>query len=91
MTCKSRKILYGLKQAPWQWYRRFDSFMVSQNYTKINGDHCVYVRHFFEGNFIILLFYVDDMLTVEQYVDNIHKLKVDLYKPFDMKDLDHAN
>ena len=90
IVCKLRKSLYGLKQAPRQWYKRFDSFMVSQNFTKTNGDHCVYVRHFSEGNFIILLLYFDDMLIVGQDVDNIHKLKEDLSKSFDMKDLGHA-
>ena len=82
IVCKLRKSLYGLKQSPRQWYKRFDSFMVSQNFTKTNGDHCVYVRHFSEGNFIILLLNVDDMLIVGQDVDNIHKLKEDLSKSF---------
>ena len=35
MVCKLRKSLYALKQAPQQWYKRFDSFMVSQNYIRL--------------------------------------------------------
>ena len=40
-VCKLRKSLYGLRQSPRQWYNKFDSFMVSQNFTKSEYDHCV--------------------------------------------------
>ena len=29
-----KKSLYGLKQAPRQWYKRFDTFMIAQGYTR---------------------------------------------------------
>ena len=64
MVCKLKKTLYGLKQAPSQWYKKFDSFMVSYEYTKINANHCVYVKKFPDVKFLILLLYVDDMLIV---------------------------
>ena len=41
MVCKLNKSLYGLKQAPRQWYKKFDSFMKSQTYTKTYSDPCV--------------------------------------------------
>jgi hypothetical protein len=63
-VCKLKKSLYGLKQAPRQWYKKFDSFMVGQGYTRTYANHCVYVRKFPNGKFIILLLYVDDMLIV---------------------------
>ena len=56
-----------MKQEPRKWYKTLGSFIVSQNYTKTNGDHCVYVKYFSEGTFIILLFYVDDMLIGNMY------------------------
>ena len=34
MVCKLKKSLYGLKQAPRQWYKKFDSFMVSHEYKR---------------------------------------------------------
>ena len=43
-VCKLNKSLYCLKQSPRQWYRRFDQFMIGQNYTRSNFDHCVYFR-----------------------------------------------
>ncbi|GKV35980.1 hypothetical protein SLEP1_g44167 [Rubroshorea leprosula] len=87
MVCKLKKSLYGLKQAPRQWYKKFDSFMMSHGYQRANADPCVYIRLFLDGNFIILLLYVDDMLILGQDVEKICRLKEELSKSFDMKDL----
>ena len=90
MVCKLKKSLYGLKQAPRQWYKKFDSFMVGHGYKRTDADPCVYIQQFIRGKFIILLLYVDDMLIVGQDVSIIRKLKADLSKSFDMKDLGPA-
>ena len=85
MVCKLKKSLYELKEAPRQWYKKFDSFMMSQEYKRTFADPCVYVRIFHDDKFIILLLYVDDMLIVGQDADIIQKLKMELSKTFDMK------
>ena len=85
LVCKLKKSLYGLKQAPRQWYKKFDSFMMSHEYTKTDADHCVYVKTFRGNTFIILLLYVDDMLIVGQDEDMIGDLKKELSKSFDIK------
>ncbi|CAM8949434.1 unnamed protein product [Rhodiola kirilowii] len=90
MVCRLRKSLYGLKQAPRQWYNKFDSFMVSHGYKRTDADSCVYIQQFHKGSFIILLLYVDDMLIVGKDIQLIYKLKGDLSKAFDMKDLGKA-
>ena len=64
--------------------------MVGHGYTRTNADHCVYVRKFPNSKFVILLLYVDDMLIVGQDAGVIENLKKDLFKSFDMKDLDLA-
>ena len=87
MVCKLKKGLYGLKQAPRQWYKKFDSFMMSQKYKRAFVDPCVYVQRFPDDQFIILLLYVNDMLIVGQDAVMILKLKNELSKTFDMKDL----
>ena len=58
--CQLKKSLYDLKQASRQWYKNFDSFMVEHRYDKTAFDHCVFVKKFFDGEFIILLLYVDE-------------------------------
>lgn len=90
MVCRLKKSLYGLKQAPRQWYKKFDSFMMSHGYSRTDADHCVYVKTFPGGKFIILLLYVDDMLIVGQDAKMIGDLKKDLSKSFDMKNLGSA-
>lgn len=50
-------------------------------------DHCVYVRYFFNSNFIILLLYVDDMLIVDYDIKKFINLKGELSKAFVMEDL----
>ncbi|KAL4561013.1 hypothetical protein LXL04_033173 [Taraxacum kok-saghyz] len=90
LVCKLKKSLYGLKQAPRQWYKKFDSFMASHEYKRTDADHCVYLKKFPDGKFVILLLYVDDMLIVGQDATMIDNLKKDMSKFFDMKDLGPA-
>ncbi|PKI64685.1 hypothetical protein CRG98_014901 [Punica granatum] len=90
LVCRLRKSLYGLKQAPRQWYKKFDSFMLSHDYTRTTSDHCVFVKQFSDGDFIILLLYVDDMLLVSHDMSKIAELKKELSKSFAMKDLGPA-
>ena len=37
LVCKLKKILYGLKQAPRQWYLKFERFMVSSDFTRLEA------------------------------------------------------
>lgn len=55
------KSLYELRLRR-HWYNKFDSFMVEHEYDRITFDHCVFVKKFSNGKFIILLLYVGDML-----------------------------
>lgn len=51
-------------------------------------DHCVSVEKLFNGGFIILLLYVDDILIVGHDTKKIENLKKELRKSFTMKNLD---
>ncbi|TXG73077.1 hypothetical protein EZV62_001656 [Acer yangbiense] len=51
------------------------------------NDCCVYYHVFEDGMIILLLLYVDDMLIACQDMSKIQKLKMQLSKEFDMKDL----
>jgi len=41
---------------------KFDEFMSSSGYTRLQADHCCYFKYF-ENSYIILLLYVDDMFV----------------------------
>ena len=85
LVCRLKKSLYGLKQ----WYRKFDSFMTYQGYHKTLADHCVFVKKFEGGDFLILL-YVDDMLIVGRDQSKIRMLKKALNRTFAMQDFGPA-
>ena len=87
MICRLKKSLYGLKQAPHQWYKKFESFMLEHKFQKTQVDHCVFVKNYDEGNFFILLLYMDGILIVIQDTRKIESLKKALDKSFAMKDL----
>jgi len=89
-VCRLQKSLYGLKQAPRQWYKKFDAFMAKHDFKKTLTDHCVFVKKYDGGDFIILLLYVDDMIVVGYDPKKISALKKALSKSFAMKDLGSA-
>ena len=49
--------------------------MVEHGYDRSSSDYCVFVKKFSDGEFIILLLYVDDMLIVGRDTSKIDKLK----------------
>lgn len=89
LVCKLKKSLYGLKQAPRQWYLKFDSFMQRNGYIRCEMDHCCYLKKF-KSSYIILLLYVDDMLVAGSDMQEINRLKEQLSREFEMKDLGAA-
>ncbi|KAL4271204.1 hypothetical protein GQ457_13G028940 [Hibiscus cannabinus] len=91
LVCRLNKSLYGLKQVPRCWYKRFDSFIMSLGYNRLNADPCAYFKRFGENGFVILLLYVDDMLVAGPNKDHIEELKARLAREFEMKDLGPEN
>ncbi|KAG9446485.1 hypothetical protein H6P81_012613 [Aristolochia fimbriata] len=89
-VCKLKRSLYGLKQAPRQWYLKFDRFMLDIGFARSNADHCVYLQRFNDGDYIILILYVDDMLVAGTNMKKIDDLKKRLANQFSMKDLGEA-
>ena len=75
LVCRLMKSLYGLKQSPRQWYKRFDSFMLSHSFKRSDYDSCVYLK-IVNDLAIYLLLYVDDMLIATKDKLEIVKLKV---------------
>lgn len=55
LLCKLKKSLYGFKQEARQWYKNIDSFMETHGYGKTTSDHYVFVKKFYNNDFIFLL------------------------------------
>jgi len=81
-----KKSLYGLKQSPRAWFDRFKRAMCGMGYSQCNGDHTLFYRH--SGNRIsILAVYVDDIVITGGDTLEITRLKENLSKEFEVKDL----
>ena len=70
-----KRSLYGLKQFPRQWYKRFDSFMISRDFKRISSDSCVYFKRCNDESLLYLLLYVDDMLIAAKSKEDTKTIK----------------
>lgn len=64
--------------------------MAGLGYYKAQPHHCVFMKRYTEGGFIILLLYVDDMMIVGNNAKRIVLLEKALSKSFLVKDLGPA-
>jgi ATP-binding cassette subfamily B (MDR/TAP) protein 1 len=74
LVCRLRKSLYGLKQAPRQWDRKFDDFVRSIGFLRLDEDHCFYRKDAPDGSPIFLILYLDDMLLSGQQIGELADL-----------------
>ncbi|GAB2296782.1 hypothetical protein Dimus_038440 [Dionaea muscipula] len=86
-VCLLKRSVYGLKQASRQWYKQFDSFMLSCDFFRSRYANCVYFRKLPDGSFIYVLIYVDDIFIAAKDMFEFDRLKSDLNGEFEMKDL----
>ena len=61
--------------------------MISQNYTRSEYHHCVYFKKLNIGIFIILVLYVGDVILEIKSITEINRLKAQMARMFNMKDL----
>ncbi|KAJ0778869.1 putative RNA-directed DNA polymerase [Helianthus annuus] len=85
-VCRLRRSLYGLKQSPRAWFGRFSSVMGEFGMVRSAYDHSVFFRHH-QGQRIILVVYVDDIIITGDDEDGITKLKQFLQSQFQISDL----
>jgi len=86
--CLLNKSLYRLKQYPSPLYKQFDSFMIKTRYNRCEYDGCVYFKQNDDPTYLML--YVDDVTIAARNKVHVQKLKAQLKKEVDMKDLGEA-
>ena len=89
-VCKLKQSIYGLKQSSRQWNLRVYRVILSNGFTMIKEDYCVYVKRS-KGSFIILSLYVDDILLADNDMEMIIATKGWLSSNFEMKDMGEAD
>ena len=80
--CKLKRSIYGLKQSSRQWYLKIHRAVLSNGFTMIEEDHCVYVKRS-KGSFIVLSLYVDDILLAGNDMEMIITTEGWLYSNFE--------
>jgi hypothetical protein len=87
---KLNRALYGLKQAPKVWYERIDSRLRNQGLTHRKNDLNLYFHLNTQGQYIVVLLYVDDLLVTGDKNPMITSLQKALLENFEMTDLREA-
>jgi hypothetical protein len=62
MVCKFQNSLYGLKQFPCEWNHKINAYFLSQEFERSYGDHNVYLKIIQENSYVIINFYVVDLI-----------------------------
>ena len=83
LVCSLKKYLYGLKQAPHAWYDKMDSFILDTKFSRCHSDNNAYTKRV-DGQLIILVLYVDDLILTSNDPKLINHVKSSLKKKFDM-------
>ena len=63
-----------------------DSFLISQNFERCKSDINVYLQKY-DGNFLIIVMYVDDLFITGSTHASISFIKTALHEAFEMSDL----
>ncbi|KAJ0666336.1 putative RNA-directed DNA polymerase [Helianthus annuus] len=85
-VCRLKKSLYGLKQSPRAWFGRFTLAMKEYGFKQSNSDHTLFLKRR-NGLVTCLIIYVDDMIITGNDEEEMTRLKGNLFKEFEMKDL----
>ncbi|KAG6619107.1 Integrase catalytic core protein [Phytophthora cinnamomi] len=79
------KAIYGLKQASRVWNETFDEYVRSIGFRVSSYDPCLYIK-VVDGECVLLLVYVDDVLVTGSSADMIAEVKRQLKSRFEMTD-----
>lgn len=80
-----KKSIYRLKQCKW-----FDDYIIKDGFLKSEYDHFVYINGVNSTNVVYFLLYMDVMLVSSKSKVEITRIKVQLSREFEMKELGKA-
>jgi hypothetical protein len=76
--------LYSLRQVPRVWNETLHEFLISIGFVRSEADHCLYTWFGRDGNFVIIIVYIDDMLQIANHLPSLRLFQVQLNRRFDM-------
>ncbi|CAM8911709.1 unnamed protein product [Rhodiola kirilowii] len=85
-VCKLQHSIYGLKQTSRQWFARFSDSLVEFGFVQSLNDYSLF-KLSRQGEFLVLLVYVDDVVITGTSSSLINKVKQFIHDQFQIKDL----
>ncbi|CAM8902829.1 unnamed protein product [Rhodiola kirilowii] len=86
--CRLMKSLYGLKQGSRQWFAKFSETLVAFSFKNSLNDYSSFTLSK-DGDFLVLLVYVDDVILTGTSDQLISDVKMYIHNKFQIKDLSH--
>ncbi|KAE8705448.1 Phosphoglucomutase [Hibiscus syriacus] len=74
-------------ESPRAWFDRFAKAMTQNGFKQSQADHTLFIKITLSGKITLLIIYVDDMIITGSDIKEIEKLKINLAKEFETKDL----
>lgn len=87
LVYRLKKSLYGLKQSGRNWYELLNDHLEQDNFVRNLSDHCVYRKQTENGDTIIVIIWVDDLIIAASSNDALSTFKQNMKFKFNMKDL----
>ena len=81
-----KKALHNLKQEPRTWNAQIDGYLHQNGFAKCPYEHAIYMKMNYQGEFLIICLYVDDLFCTESSVEMIVEFKVAMFNEFEMTD-----
>ncbi|XP_060202737.1 uncharacterized mitochondrial protein AtMg00810-like, partial [Lycium barbarum] len=85
-VCLLQRAIYGLKQAPKAWFQRFNEVLLHLGFLGSHADSSLFVLRR-QGDIIILLLYVDDIVITGSNPNLLQSLISQLSVQFALKDM----
>ncbi|EWM20386.1 retrotransposon ty1-copia subclass [Nannochloropsis gaditana] len=63
LVCRLHKSLYGLKQSGRNWHKKIDEWFRGYGFHSSSADPCLYVKFGSSGEILVIVLYVDDLIT----------------------------
>jgi hypothetical protein len=88
---KVDRAMYGLIQSAKLWYKELTRHLTSQGFRKCSSDDCVLVKKMSNGEYIIVLLYMDDILVLGKQRADRHWVKTILEKEYEKVTSEEGN
>lgn len=87
LVCSLKRSIYGLKQAANSWNEAINEILLTFGFKRSTTDNCLYFKRFDDGNWCIILIYVDDILITATDENIVNQVQKDISSTFEIKSL----